>query len=86
MQIPAPISHQVQTSGPKKLTLAGGIQRAHVEDINALHLSDELQTLKTSGLDVVGGDGTGLGSRGNQIILDLDLYSSLKYPCQLSIS
>jgi len=56
------------------LTLAGGIQGTHVEDVDALHLSDELQTLETGSLDEVGGDGTGLGTGGNQVILRLDLF------------
>ena len=55
-------------------TLAGGIEGAHVEDVNTLHLSDELQTLETGGLVDVGGDGTGLGTGGEEVILNLDLY------------
>lgn len=54
-------------------TLAGGVQGTHVKDIDALHLSDELQTLETGGLAEVGRDGTGLGTGGNQVILRLDL-------------
>lgn len=57
-------------------TLAGGIQRTHVEDVDALHLTDELETLETGSLDVVGRDGTGLGTGGDQVILGLDLYSN----------
>jgi hypothetical protein len=55
-------------------TLAGGIKGTHVEDVNALHLSDEFQTLKTGGLLDVGGDGTRLGTGSEEVILDLDLY------------
>lgn len=61
-------------------TLAGGIQGTHVEDIDALHLSDELQTLETGGLEVVGRDGTGLSTRGNQVLLALDLCSDENRP------
>lgn len=64
----------------KPHTLAGGIQGTHVEDVDALHLSDELETLETGGLEVVGRDGTGLGTRGNQVILDLDLCSDENRP------
>lgn len=56
-------------------TLAGGIQRTHVEDVDALHLTDELETLETGSLEVVGRDGTGLGTRRDQVILVLDLCS-----------
>jgi hypothetical protein len=55
-------------------TLAGGIKGTHVEDVNALHLSDEFQTLETGGLLEIGGDCTGLSTRGEEVVLDLDLY------------
>lgn len=55
-------------------TLAGGIKGTHVEDVNALHLSDEFQTLETGGLLDIGGNGTGLGTRSEEVILGLDLY------------
>ena len=54
-------------------TLAGGIEGAHVEDVNTLHLSDELETLETGGLVDVGGNGTGLGTGGEKVVLNLDL-------------
>lgn len=57
----------------KTHTLAGGIEGAHVEDVNSLHLSDEFQTLETSGLVDVGGNGTGLSTGGEKVILNLDL-------------
>lgn len=55
-------------------TLAGSIKGTHVEDVNALHLSDEFQTLETGGLLDIGGNGTGLGTRSEEVILGLDLY------------
>lgn len=55
-------------------TLAGGIKGTHVEDVNALHLSDEFQTLETGGLLEIGGNGTGLGTGSKEVVLDLDLY------------
>jgi hypothetical protein len=55
-------------------TLAGGIKGTHVEDVNALHLSDEFQTLETGGLVEIGGNGTGLGTGSKEVVLDLDLY------------
>lgn len=59
-------------------TLAGGIKGTHVEDVNALHLSDELQTLETGGLVDIGGNGTGLGTGSKEVILGLDLYISTR--------
>ena len=55
-------------------TLAGGIKGTHVEDVNALHLSDEFQTLETGSLIEIGGNGTGLGTGRKKVVLDLDLY------------
>lgn len=59
--------------GRNSHTLAGGVKGTHVEDVDALHLSDQLETLETGGLDEVGRDGSGLGARRNQVILGLDL-------------
>jgi len=36
---------------------------SHVEDINALHLSEDFETLETSGLFEIGGDSTWFGTR-----------------------
>jgi hypothetical protein len=55
------------------LTGTAGIQRPHVEDINPLHLPQNLNTLETSRLLEIGGDGAGLGTLGEEIILALDL-------------
>ena len=57
-------------------TLAGGIQGPHVEDVNALHLSDKFQTLETGGVLNVAGDGSGLGTGGNEVLLSVDLCSN----------
>lgn len=59
-------------------TLAGGIKGTHVEDVNALHLSDELQTLETGGLVEIGRNGTGLGTGSKEVLLALDLYISTR--------
>ena len=59
-------------------TLARGIKGSHVEDINALHLSDKFQTLETSGVLDVDGDGTGLSTRGDEVVFGLDLCSERK--------
>lgn len=46
------------------------LQRSKIEDVLALHLSQKLSTLQTSGLVQVSGGGTGSGTGS---LLDLDL-------------
>jgi len=53
--------------------LAAGVEGAHVEDVDALHLAENLQTLKTGGLLEIGGDGAGGGARAEEVVLALDL-------------
>lgn len=57
-------------------TLARGVERAHVENVNALHLSENLETLDTGGLLEIGRHGTRLSTRTVEILLALDLYST----------
>lgn len=52
---------------------AAGVEGAHVEDVDALHLTEDLETLKTSGLLEVGGNGAGLGTGAEKVVLALDL-------------
>lgn len=54
---------------------ARGVERAHVEDVHALHLSENLETLDTGGLLEIGGNGAGLSARTVEILLALDLCS-----------
>ena len=54
-------------------TLSACIERLHVKDVDALHLSEDFETLETGGLVNVGGDGTGLGTSGHKVVLILDL-------------
>lgn len=67
------ITGAVDDDGVFDGALAGGIKGTHVEDVNALHLSDELQTLETGGLVEIGGNGTGLGTWSKEVLLGLDL-------------
>lgn len=53
--------------------LAAGIEGAHVENVDTLHLSEDFETLETSRLLEVGRDGAGLGTRSQQVVLSLDL-------------
>lgn len=54
--------------------LPAGIERAHVEDVHALHLSEDFETLETGGLLEIGGHGTGLGALGEEVVLGGDLW------------
>lgn len=55
------------------LTGTAGIQRPHVEDVNPLHFPQNLNTLETSRLLEIGGDGAGLGTLGEEVVSTLDL-------------
>ena len=54
-------------------TETAGVQWPHVENVNALHLSENFQTLKTGGLLDIRGNGTGLRTRGKKVGITLDL-------------
>lgn len=53
--------------------LARSIQRPHVEDIDALHLAENLETLDTGRLLQVRGHGTLLGTGAEKVIYGLDI-------------
>jgi hypothetical protein len=55
------------------LTQARGIQRPHVEDVDAVHLAEDFEALETGGLLGVGGDGAGERAGADQVLLGLDL-------------
>lgn len=73
-QLQIRLSYQAQKKG-KRHTLAGSIQRLQVKDVNALHFTDEFETLETGGLFDIGRDGTGLSTGGDEVFFGLDLYS-----------
>jgi hypothetical protein len=54
-------------------TETAGVQWPHVEDVDALHLSEDFETLKTGGLFGIGRHGTGLRTRGKKVGHALDL-------------
>lgn len=54
------------------LTFAGSIQWLHVEDINALHLSQDFETLESGRLLEIGGDGPWRSTGANEIFFGLD--------------
>lgn len=55
-------------------SLAAGIEGSQVENVNALHLSEDFQTLKTGGLLEIGRDGAGLATGSDEVLLGLHLY------------
>lgn len=54
---------------------AAGVEGTHVEDVDTIHLAENLETLQTSSLLEVRGDGTGLSPGAEEVILTLDLCS-----------
>lgn len=53
-------------------TLSRSVQGPHVENVNALHFTDEFETLETGGLVDVRGDSSGLGTGGHQVFFGFD--------------
>jgi hypothetical protein len=53
--------------------LARRVERPHVEDVDALHLSEDLETLDTGGLLQIGGDGAGGGTGSDEVVNVLDV-------------
>lgn len=47
-------------------------KRPHVEDVNSLHLSENFETLKTGSLFEIGWNGTGLGTRRQEVFFRLN--------------
>jgi hypothetical protein len=67
------VTSALDNDGIVKGSLSGSIEGSHVEDVNALHLSDKFQTLKTGGLLDVRRDGAGLSTRSNEVLFTLDI-------------
>jgi hypothetical protein len=55
-------------------TQAAGVQWPHVKDVDTLHLSENLETLKTGRLFDIGGNSTGLRAGREEIGLGVDFY------------
>jgi hypothetical protein len=66
-----------------KHTSAVRRQWPHIEDVDALHLSEDFQALKASGLLEIRGDRAGFCSGGNQVFHRLDLYTHESDPAHL---
>lgn len=76
-----------ETSASNKLLLTGGadhngllngalvrgVQGLHVENVDALHLTENLETLETSRLLKIRRDGTSLGTGADEVVNGLDI-------------
>jgi hypothetical protein len=70
--VPAVISMPSMLYGVGGCTKTAGVEGPHVEDIDALHLSEDFETLETGRLLGVGGNGTGLSTLGDEVLHGLD--------------
>ena len=64
--------------GGGKGTFSGGVKRPHVEDVDALHFSEDFETLETGGLILVCGHCAGGGAWGKEILDGADLWFFVK--------
>lgn len=58
------------------ITLSARVEGLHVKDVDALHLSEDFETLETGSLVDIGGDGTGLSTGTEEVGLGRDLCHS----------
>lgn len=56
-------------------TLPGSIQRLLVESVVTLHLTDEFETVETSGLFNIGGDGARFAARRYEVVFLVDFWN-----------
>lgn len=59
-------------------TFSACVQGLHVEDVEALHLSQDLQSLETSCLLKVGRDGAGFGAGWEEVGFGFDVYIAIR--------
>lgn len=67
------VTGRADEDGVLHRALAGGVEGTHVEDVDTLHLAENLETLETGGLLEVGRDGADLGAGSEEVFLSLDL-------------
>jgi hypothetical protein len=65
---------------------AGSVEGAHIEDVDTLHLTENLQTLETGRLLEIGRDGTRGGTGTEEVVLALDLCWKEAYQRMLHIT
>jgi hypothetical protein len=58
-------------------TFPAGVEGRHVEDVDALHLSQDFEALQAGGLFEVGGDGAGRGAGGQEVVFIFDFCMPL---------
>jgi len=56
-------------------TPSARVEGSHVEDVDTLHLAENFETFETGRLLEIGGDGTGLSSWWEKVVLVVDLCS-----------
>lgn len=70
--VPANVSIVHGLYGAGECTKTAGVEGPHVEDVDALHLSEDFETLETGRLLGIGGNGTGLSTLGEEVVHGLD--------------
>ena len=53
-------------------TFPAGVQRFHIEDVDALHFAEDFETLEAGGLVEVGGDGARFGAGREEVFFCSD--------------
>ena len=61
------VAEGVDGDGVVERALAGGVERAHVEDVDALHFAEDFEPFEARGLVLVGGHGAGGGAGGKEV-------------------
>ena len=61
-------------------TCPAGVEGRHVEDVDALHLSQDFEALQPGGLFEVGGDGAGRSAGGHEVVFVFDFCVALSVP------
>lgn len=66
------VAEGVDHDGVLERALAAGVEGPHVEDVDALHLAEDLEALEARALLEVGGDGAGEGAGGKEVVGGFD--------------
>ena len=68
------IAKRLHNDGIVERALARSVERLHVEDVDALHFTQDLETLETGRLFQICRDGAGRGAGGEEVGFALDLW------------
>lgn len=66
------VAERVHHDGVLERALAAGVERPHVEDVDPLHLAQDLEALEARALLEVRGDGAGEGTGGEEVVGGFD--------------